>query len=66
MWVTDELPAFDMIVMLRLDSVDFPVWIGHHDGHSWVSINEFPSSEIQVIGWMPLDSAAKILDRRRS
>jgi len=66
MWVTNEKPALDVIVLVRLNSDEFPIWVGFCDASGWhfgSGLNQ--SISIQVIGWMPLSSGVFILDRSR-
>jgi hypothetical protein len=64
--VTD-MPDSDICVLMRLDDDEFPVLVGYHDGEHWRTDDaEFISPKLghEVIGWMHLETAAKILDAK--
>jgi hypothetical protein len=63
MWITDELPDSDSLVLMRLNDAETPVWPGFHDGEEWRSAD---ATTVQgpVLGWMELEAAAKALDRK--
>lgn len=61
MWITNQLPDSDMTVLMRLDDEAYPVWPGWHDGERWRSADA-SLVEREVIGWMELEDAARILD----
>jgi hypothetical protein len=56
-----EPPDDDVLVLLRLDSDEYPVWPGYHEAGRWVDA-QGPYFDHQVLGWMHLEDAAKKLD----
>lgn len=61
-WVRDTMPDSDVTVLMRLDSEEYPIWVGFHDGEAWCSADASSLADGVVIGWMHLDDAAKTLD----
>ena len=64
-WTTNEQPALDVIVLMRLDSTEFPVWPGYNNGEGWHPCGTVTIGPVRVTGWMPLDKAARKLDSAR-
>lgn len=60
-WITAELPDADLTVLMRLQDLEYPIWVGFHDGDGWRSADS-TSVDGPVLGWMQLEDAAAALD----
>lgn len=43
-WIdsAESLPDSDVIVLVHVPDCCEPVWLGYHDGESWLSLSGFP------------------------
>ena len=66
-WRTD-LPDCDISVLVRTTHEEYPIMFGFYDGEEWVSDNgeTMKLLKCEVIGWMHLEDAARILDAANS
>jgi hypothetical protein len=47
----DSLPDSELTVLVYAPSCSDPVWLGFHDGESWVADNAVTYDEGQVVAW---------------
>lgn len=54
-----------MLVLVRIEQTDEPIWPGFHDGDCWRTAD---GSDVRgrVTGWMDLHDAAAVLDLCKS
>lgn len=57
------LPDSETTVLMRVDDEAYPVWPGFHDGECWRNADA-TRADAKVLGWMPLERAAEILDAK--
>jgi hypothetical protein len=53
----ESLPDSERTVLMRLDSEEWPVWPGFHDGEVWRMADGL-AVDCAVLGWMHLEAVA--------
>lgn len=53
-----ELPDSDLSVLIYAPNMDEPVWIGWHDGMSWVGADGAKYPPGSVVAWSDLPAGA--------
>jgi len=64
MWIdpNEKKPDADIVVLMRLDDEDYPVWPGFWDGETWRQADVPGEVDCAVIGWLHLENVAMALD----
>lgn len=59
----NEPPDDDTLVLMRQASEEYPIWPGYHEAGQWIDVHG-GTVDVQVLGWMHLEDAAKHLDAK--
>lgn len=59
---TNRLPTHARTVMIRVRDNKLPLQFGYFDGNSWRYLNRDYFHAEEVVGWMEMEDAARLID----